>query len=207
VIPCSWYGLRKKRVRARPSLAPPRATPRWHPGVASHGRRASSGGSGPHSSRPSLSGRFRGGSHIHTADGSGSDTPAALAPSSAAHSTRSAPPCTRQRCLCLCRISPAPLQDCFTCSDAVPSRIVLRQLRAMAPSAMAEIVARAGAHSGLIFSVAYSPDGTEIVSGSVDKTIKVWDAGAFWPQITSPWPKLTAPAFPRSHARAQGRKE
>ena len=27
-------------------------------------------------------------------------------------------------------------------------------------------------------SVAYSPDGTKIVSGSLDKTIKVWDAGA-----------------------------
>ena len=31
------------------------------------------------------------------------------------------------------------------------------------------------AHSGSVYSVAFSPDGTKIVSGSADKTIKVWD--------------------------------
>ena len=31
------------------------------------------------------------------------------------------------------------------------------------------------AHSGTIWSVAFSPDGTKIVSGSDDQTIKVWD--------------------------------
>ena len=31
------------------------------------------------------------------------------------------------------------------------------------------------AHSNWIRSVAFSPDGTKIVSGSADKTIKVWD--------------------------------
>ena len=35
------------------------------------------------------------------------------------------------------------------------------------------------AHSGTICSVGFSPDGTTIVSGSADKTIKVWDAGAW----------------------------
>ena len=32
-------------------------------------------------------------------------------------------------------------------------------------------------HSNLVMSVAFSPDGTTIVSGSADQTIKVWDAG------------------------------
>ena len=34
------------------------------------------------------------------------------------------------------------------------------------------------AHSNCINSVAFSPDGTKIVSGSDDQTIKVWDFGA-----------------------------
>ena len=34
------------------------------------------------------------------------------------------------------------------------------------------------AHSDAITSVVFSPDGTKIVSGSDDKTIKVWDFGA-----------------------------
>ena len=33
------------------------------------------------------------------------------------------------------------------------------------------------AHNNLVLSVAFSPDGTTIVSGSADQTIKVWDAG------------------------------
>ena len=33
------------------------------------------------------------------------------------------------------------------------------------------------AHSSGINSVAFSPDGKTIVSGSYDQTIKVWDAG------------------------------
>ena len=37
------------------------------------------------------------------------------------------------------------------------------------------------AHSGTIWSVAFSPDGTKIVSGSDDETIKVWDFGALEP--------------------------
>ena len=37
---------------------------------------------------------------------------------------------------------------------------------------------KTNAHSGYIRSVAFSPDGTKIVSGSDDKTIKVWDSGA-----------------------------
>ncbi len=37
---------------------------------------------------------------------------------------------------------------------------------------------KTNAHSREIMSVAFSPDGTKIVSGSYDKTIKVWDSGA-----------------------------
>ena len=38
---------------------------------------------------------------------------------------------------------------------------------------------KTNAHSDFVRSVAFSPDGSKIVSGSDDKTIKVWDAGAF----------------------------
>ena len=35
------------------------------------------------------------------------------------------------------------------------------------------------AHSDCVLSVAFSPDGKTIVSGSADQTLKVWDAGAW----------------------------
>ncbi len=37
---------------------------------------------------------------------------------------------------------------------------------------------KTNAHSIKITSVAFSPDGTKIVSGSWDQMIKVWDSGA-----------------------------
>jgi WD40 repeat protein len=40
---------------------------------------------------------------------------------------------------------------------------------------------KTNAHSDWIRLVAFSPDGTKIVSGSDDKTIKVWDSGELLP--------------------------
>ena len=37
------------------------------------------------------------------------------------------------------------------------------------------------AHCDWIRSVAFSPDGTKIVSGSDDKTLKLWESGALQP--------------------------
>jgi WD40 repeat protein len=47
-------------------------------------------------------------------------------------------------------------------------------------------------HSEDLYSVAFSPDGSKIVSVSKDRTIRIWDLGA--PRalkIAPPWPKLT----------------
>jgi WD40 repeat protein len=48
------------------------------------------------------------------------------------------------------------------------------------------------AHSKCITSVAFNPvDGKTIVSGSWDKTIKVWDAVNFRPHVESEWESFT----------------
>ena len=43
-----------------------------------------------------------------------------------------------------------------------------------------------GAHSSYVNSVAFSPDGKSIVSGSYDQSIKIWDAGASAPAPSNP---------------------
>ena len=37
---------------------------------------------------------------------------------------------------------------------------------------------KTNAHSSYVMSVAFSPDGTKIVTGSCRKTLIVWDSGA-----------------------------
>ena len=51
------------------------------------------------------------------------------------------------------------------------------------------------AHIHGVASVAFSPDGKTIVSGSYDQTLKVWDAGASLP-LVPPRAKLTSPTNP-----------
>jgi len=43
-------------------------------------------------------------------------------------------------------------------------------------ASLALVAEKSSAHSDYINSVAFSPDGTKIVSGSDDKTLKVWSA-------------------------------
>jgi WD40 repeat protein len=43
---------------------------------------------------------------------------------------------------------------------------------------------KTNAHSSYVMSVAFSPDGTKIVSGSAEGTIEVWDSGARELKIT-----------------------
>ena len=59
------------------------------------------------------------------------------------------------------------------------------------------------AHSSYVSSVAFSPDGKTIVSGSWDMTLKVWDAGTR-PPDPSPSPKPDHPCACGSFPGAQG---
>jgi WD40 repeat protein len=48
------------------------------------------------------------------------------------------------------------------------------------------------AHNDGVMSVVFSPDGSTIVSGSYDQTIKVWDAGTLARHIPHPAQKISA---------------
>ena len=39
-----------------------------------------------------------------------------------------------------------------------------------------EVINTLTGHSGYVYSVSFSPDGSRIVSGSYDRTVRVWDA-------------------------------
>ena len=51
----------------------------------------------------------------------------------------------------------------------------VRRMIAMLINCVAE---KTNARGSPVTSVAFSPDGTKIVSGSADRTIEVWDSGA-----------------------------
>ena len=53
------------------------------------------------------------------------------------------------------------------------------------------------AHSRAVASVAFSPDGKTIVSGSWDKTLKVWDAVNFRPFSASEWEEVDISGMPK----------
>ena len=68
--------------------------------------------------------------------------------------------------------------DAGTPSPPDPSPSLSLSTPTLAAASLELKAEKQSAHSGIICSVAFSPDGTKIVSGSADYTIKVWDAGA-----------------------------
>ena len=64
------------------------------------------------------------------------------------------------------------------------------------------------AHSDFVNSVAFSPDGKTIVSGSRDQTIKVWDASVFGTDTPDPFrPNLTASVLAAASLELKAEKQ
>ena len=62
------------------------------------------------------------------------------------------------------------------------------------------------AHSHRVTSVAFSPNGGRIVSGSRDETLKVWDAGVGAPN-SAPVPKLSVPTLATASLELNAEKQ
>ena len=63
------------------------------------------------------------------------------------------------------------------------------------------------AHSDSVYSVAFSPDGKTIVSGSGDNTLKVWDAGALALTPSNPQPKTYRPVLAAASLELKAEKK
>ena len=84
---------------------------------------------------------------------------------------------------CACRPSP--------CTSSHPLTPYLYHAGASSLTLVAE---KQNAHSGDINSVAFSPDGQTIVSGSDDKSLKVWGVRPF---LDSEWEEVDISAMPK----------
>jgi len=66
-----------------------------------------------------------------------------------------------------------------------------------------ENVAQLGGHTSYIYSLAWSPDGTQIVSSSGDGTVRLWDTRPLAEQVTAIRARATAlPGIESRVARA-----
>ena len=69
------------------------------------------------------------------------------------------------------------LKEYSTAGDTRPNLVPIWPLPPLATGSLELKAEKQSAHSNWICSVAFNHDGTKIVSGSDDRTIKVWDAG------------------------------
>ena len=92
-------------------------------------------------------------------------------------------------------------------SALTPSNPQPKTYRPVLAAASLELKAEnENAHSECINSVAFSPDGKTIVSGSDDQTLKVWDAGASALIPSNPKPRPDRPGACGSFPGPQGRE-
>jgi len=76
--------------------------------------------------------------------------------------------------------------DAGTLARHVPHQCPKLSTPTLATASLELKVEKQSAHSAPVESVAFSPDGATIVSGSYDETIKVWDAGTLAHHIPHP---------------------